>query len=328
VQDRAGGRPVGRLFDWVAGTSTGSILAVAIAKGRSLDYCLQLYFRLKDTVFCGSKPYSDEAVEKILKEEFGENSVMADLTGVNLMLTTVLADRRPADLHSFRNYASGRCLWEATVTPSRPPFPAPPPPAQQKVWEAVRSSIAAPGYFRPHGRFVDGGLIANNPSLDLLTELTERNAVIRALTDRQGSVGWAVTDSKGPVRPGDLPSMVPPRVLLSLGCSKPPLEAVSSMECLWPGGLVGTVKMAFGLSNITKLLIDQATMADNQTVDRCRAFTSSLGVHYLRLSPLVSRDVSLDETRDEVLLQMLWETLVYCRKKTADIDRLVTLLVS
>ena len=41
----------------------------------------------------------------------------------------------------------------------------------QKMWLAVRSSCSAPSYFRSTGRYLDGGLIANNPTLDALSEI-------------------------------------------------------------------------------------------------------------------------------------------------------------
>ena len=43
------------------------------------------------------------------------------------------------------------------------------------VWEGARASSAAPGYFKPKGKFVDGGVLANNPSLALLNEVVEYN---------------------------------------------------------------------------------------------------------------------------------------------------------
>lgn len=35
-------------------------------------------------------------------------------------------------------------------------------------------------YYRSYGRFLDGGLIANNPSLDCLTEINEYNLALEA----------------------------------------------------------------------------------------------------------------------------------------------------
>lgn len=53
-------------------------------------------------------------------------------------------------------------------------------PTEQLVWRAARSSGAAPTYFRPIGRFLDGGLLANNPTLDAMTEINDYNrALIR-----------------------------------------------------------------------------------------------------------------------------------------------------
>ena len=46
---------------------------------------------------------------------------------------------------------------------------------EQLVWETARSTGAAPTYFRAFGRFMDGGLISNNPTLDMLTEIHEYN---------------------------------------------------------------------------------------------------------------------------------------------------------
>ena len=60
-------------------------------------------------------------------------------------------------------------------------------PDQQSVWRAARSSGAAPTYFRASGRYIDGGLVANNPTLDILTEIHERNAALRCV-DRAGEV--------------------------------------------------------------------------------------------------------------------------------------------
>ena len=65
------------------------------------------------------------------------------------------------------------------------------------MWRAARASGAAPSFFRPEGNYIDGGIIANNPSLDLLTEIAEYNIASRAT--------------------GHLDDIVEPTVLLSLG---------------------------------------------------------------------------------------------------------------
>jgi calcium-independent phospholipase A2 len=42
--------PVVHCFDWISGTSTGAILALALASGKTVPECQALYFRLKDKV--------------------------------------------------------------------------------------------------------------------------------------------------------------------------------------------------------------------------------------------------------------------------------------
>lgn len=65
-------RPIIQCFDWVAGTSTGGILALALALGKSLKDCQMLYFKLKERAFIGDRPYSSEGIEKILKDAVGK----------------------------------------------------------------------------------------------------------------------------------------------------------------------------------------------------------------------------------------------------------------
>ncbi|OTF73151.1 hypothetical protein BLA29_012230, partial [Euroglyphus maynei] len=45
------------LFDWVAGTSTGGILALLLASGYSANQCRNIYFLLKDKLFIRYRPY-------------------------------------------------------------------------------------------------------------------------------------------------------------------------------------------------------------------------------------------------------------------------------
>ncbi|GAA6070763.1 85/88 kDa calcium-independent phospholipase A2 isoform X1 [Tachysurus ichikawai] len=77
--EKEAGRPVRELFDWVAGTSTGGILALAVTHGKSMEYLRCLYFRMKDQVFKGSRPYESAPLEDFLKQEFGEETKMTDV---------------------------------------------------------------------------------------------------------------------------------------------------------------------------------------------------------------------------------------------------------
>lgn len=98
--------PVIHMFDWVAGTSTGGILALGLGCGKTMRQCMGLYLRMKEQCFVGSRPYPSQLLESILKENLGELTVMSDIKHPKIMVTAVMADRKPVDLHLFRNYTS------------------------------------------------------------------------------------------------------------------------------------------------------------------------------------------------------------------------------
>ena len=122
-----------------------------------------------------------------------------------------MADRTPPDLQLFRNYQApmdllGIAEYDHPDLGSRQSSPIRTP--DTLVWRAARASGAAPSFFRPEGSYVDGGIVSNNPSLDLMTEIAEYNIAQRAT--------------------GNLPEVVEPTVLLSLGTGVPPVRKVNN----------------------------------------------------------------------------------------------------
>ncbi|XP_055073990.2 85/88 kDa calcium-independent phospholipase A2 isoform X2 [Misgurnus anguillicaudatus] len=288
--EKGSGRPIRELFDWVSGTSTGGILALAIVHGKSMEYLRCLYFRMKEEVFKGSRPYESGPLEDFLKKEFGENTKMADVTHPKVMVTSVLADRHPGELHLFRNY-------DPPVLQRNPPYTSTATfkpltvPEEQLVWRAARSSGAAPTYFRPMGRFLDGGLLANNPTLDAMTEIHQYNKALKA-QGREMEV----------CRLG---------VVVSLGTGKPPQVAVTSVDVFRPSNPLELAKTFFGVKELGKMLVDCCTDSDGCAVDRASAWCEMADINYHRLSPQLSQEVMLDEVSDSVLVDMLWETQMY-----------------
>lgn len=47
--------------------------------GKSMAYMRGVYFRMKDEVFRGSRPYESGPLEEFLKREFGEHTKMTDV---------------------------------------------------------------------------------------------------------------------------------------------------------------------------------------------------------------------------------------------------------
>lgn len=303
--ERAVGRSIVECFDWVAGTSTGGILALALAVGKSLQDCLCLYFKMKDTTFLGVKPYPNEPLENILKDCFGSDTIMSEISHPKLMITGLLADRKPVDLHLFRNYESPLQVL-GKEEPSNGKFKKPPSSHDQLVWEAARASGAAPAYFGAHGRFLDGGLIANNPSLDCLTEIHEYNLALKAA--------------------GREAEMAPITALVSIGTGNIPVTELQDIDVGRPGSLWGATKLVTGVSNIITLIIDQATQSSGRVVDRARSWCSSLGVPFFRFSPLLSEDINMDERSDEKLVNMAWECQAYMHSQQRSVNELAEVL--
>ncbi|KAM7009243.1 85/88 kDa calcium-independent phospholipase A2 isoform 1-T1 [Tautogolabrus adspersus] len=305
--EREAGRPTRELFDWVAGTSTGGILALAIVHGKSMEYLRCLYFRMKEQVFRGSRPYESAPLEDFLKKEFGENTKMADVQYPRVMVTSVLADRHPGELHIFRNYdppsihrvppyATSATFMPLTI------------PQEQLVWRAARSSGAAPTYFRPMGRFLDGGLLANNPTLDAMSEIHQYNKGLKA-------------EGKGK----DIKKL---SIVVSLGTGKPPQVVVNSVDVFRPSNPLELAKSFVGAKELGKMLVDCCTDSDGCAVDRASAWCEMIDTIYHRLSPQLSQEVMLDEVSDAVLVDMLWETQMYLYEKRENLQTLAKLLLN
>ncbi|NXT37469.1 PLPL9 phospholipase, partial [Pelecanoides urinatrix] len=300
--EKAAGRPVREIFDWIAGTSTGGILALAIVHGKSMDYMRCLYFRMKDMVFRGSRPYESEPLDEFLKKEFGENTKMTDVQKPKVIVTGTLCDRQPAELHLFRNYPvpETKPSTEYKTSASFKPLTQP---EDQLVWRAARCSGAAPTYFRPIGRFLDGGLLANNPTLDAMTEIHEYNKTL--------------------IKKGQGQKVRKLGLVVSLGTGKPPQVPVSSVDVFRPSNPWELAKTVFGARELGKMVVDCCTDADGPAVDRARAWCEMTDVPYFRLSPQLHTEVMLDEVNDTVLVNALWDTQLYIYQHREQFEQLV-----
>uniref|UniRef100_A0A665T2E8 phospholipase A2 n=1 Tax=Echeneis naucrates TaxID=173247 RepID=A0A665T2E8_ECHNA len=284
--EKEAGHPTRELFDWVAGTSTGGILALAIIHGKSMEYLRCLYFRMKEQVFKGSRPYESAPLEDFLKKEFGENTKMTDVEYPRVMVTSVLADRHPGELHIFRNYNPPSVRREPpyATTATFKPLTIP---QEQFVWRAARSSGAAPTYFRPMGRFLDGGLLANNPTLDAMSEIHQYNKALKAegRTDKIKKLG----------------------IVVSLGTGKPPQVVVNSVDVFRPSNPLELAKSFVGAKELGKMLVDCCTDSDGCAVDRAKAWCEMIDTIYHRLSPQLSQEVMLDEetVTEDILLKII-----------------------
>ncbi|KAF6030015.1 PLA2G6 [Bugula neritina] len=293
--EKLAGKDIRDCFDWISGTSTGGILALALTYGRNARYCLGLYFKLKSQVFSGSKPYNSELFEKILMEEYGEHTLMSELP----------YPRFPPDLHIFRNYENP--LHQLLPVARSDRHGTPPKPNEVCIWQAARSSGAAPTFFTASmNMFLDGGLMANNPTIDTLTEIQEFTAGLKAMHEYK--------------------EVKPIKCVVSLGTGRCPKVPVTDIDVYRPFGLVDAYKVVQGATSLLKLIVEQATQSEGRPSDRARAWCSAINSHFFRLSPQLSLDIDLDETSDDKLLLVCWETMVYLHHNQEKIARIASIV--
>jgi hypothetical protein len=158
-------------FDLVGGTSTGSIIAAALAIGLSAGEIKRMYLDLGGRVFGRKKlkfwdaRFDEEPLIDELHKVFGERTLGDASIKTGLCVVTKRADT--ASTWPLINHPRGKYYGKNAPIPLR---------------EAVRASTAAPTYFVPQklmvggeewGAFVDGGVsMANNPALQLFLVAT------------------------------------------------------------------------------------------------------------------------------------------------------------
>ncbi len=160
-------------FDYVAGTSTGGIIAASIAVGKSVDEIEEMYFQSAKEMFnrrsiFGKSPllslYKSEGLENKLKDVFGSDTNL----GSEKLETLLMLVMHNADTTS---------PWPISSNPSakfnKEPLESN---LNFKLWQLVRASAAAPLFFEPEVisigsksyRFLDGGITPyNNPAFKL-----------------------------------------------------------------------------------------------------------------------------------------------------------------
>ncbi|CAJ0952462.1 unnamed protein product, partial [Mesorhabditis belari] len=298
--------PVQTYFDWMAATSTGTYVAGALAKGLSLPHMQRYYLRTKDILFTTwTRPYNTLRFEQLCKEALGDDR-MLDISYPKLIFTTTRADTFPCQLTLQRNYQLPMTMKENLDLGFDDP-------AEIPLWLAARRSAAAPTYFAAsEGKFIDGGMVANNPSLDLLSEVMFWNTSCQMKSE----------SSKTEKEKRDDPKDVTIGCLLSLGTGITPVSPVdpSLFE------MSDTLGMLRGIKNLTLMVLDQATATEGAPISRCRSWCHSLRIPYFRLNAPLFKDVMLDASDDVEIAQVLWDCEVYGYTHRKDFVELAELL--
>jgi patatin-like phospholipase/acyl hydrolase len=189
--ERRAGERAGDLFDLIVGTSTGGIIGIGLATGRSAEDLADFYPRYGRAIFGGSETvpkwkqrligptgnfWADfQTGTRRLGSIFGGSAEYGGNArhtpdGLNAALKDVLGDSRlsavrtPLAVTTFDGISGLPVVLSSRDAIASSAYDLP-------LWEVARATSAAPTYFPAHEtnwanatrRFIDGGVWANNP---------------------------------------------------------------------------------------------------------------------------------------------------------------------
>ncbi|XP_075003966.1 calcium-independent phospholipase A2-gamma isoform X3 [Calonectris borealis] len=178
------GKPVHQLFDYICGVSTGAILAFMLGLFHiPLDDCEELYRKLgsdvfKQNVIVGTVKmgwshafYDSDIWEKMLKEKMGSNLMIETTRNSKCpkvaAVSTIVNRGTPLKAFVFRNYNHFPGVKSHYIGG-----------CQYKLWQAIRASSAAPGYFQEY-------VLGND--LHQLIKLYPGSELVKRIRDANGS---------------------------------------------------------------------------------------------------------------------------------------------
>ncbi len=274
LNDKEGNEiPLGERFDLIVGTSTGAIIAGLLAIGKSAKDIRKLYEndipvifgkemkRNKLSSFIWSK-YKPDALRDKAKNYF-EDLTFKDVK-TDLIVTAVDITNMKPRFHksNFSEENDGR--------------------SDEKLSDAIVASASAPVYF-PVARelkhsdyLIDGGLVANNPSMVGLTD--------------------ALTFSRKSIRGTEVPQSLKDILLLSIGTGEQGEVPFDLQPLLNGSGFEWLIQFPLGQYGLSTPLID-ILMSTQSKLAEFQAKTlleKSSGI-YRRINPKLGSKMKLDD---------------------------------
>jgi len=169
--------------DLIAGTSTGGILALGVAAGMTPADLRELYVEHGAEIFADpqlnvARPrYDNRRLLGLLRERIGDRT----LGGLRHRVLVSSFDLDNQDRFAGIAPAGSRRTWKAKFFHN---FPNEDSDARELAVDVALRTSAAPTYFPIVDGFVDGGVIANNPSMCALAQaLDPKRGAGQALAD-------------------------------------------------------------------------------------------------------------------------------------------------
>ena len=237
----------------------------------------------------------DKKVNDELKKIYGEDKTMGSISHPNVSIMTTMCNVQPLKLHIMSNYGEARDNDKG--------------PSERLIWEAARASSAAVPLFHPfEGKFMDGGFVANNPTIDTIIDIMKyrENAKVRAVL----SLGCGLVDHSADFRGApDFHSQsfsfedLFPRIHNNAGGRAPILPWTADVAI----ALANNPRAAFALK---EMLLAPMTETDVNVEERSKNIALKLlKAQYYRLDPVIDK-IDFIEWRDGPIINLMYGAMI------------------
>ena len=143
-------------FDIISGTSTGSIIATMLSEGYSGKEIVELFGERGADIFKSSRNF----ISRMYKPKY-------DISNLAEVLDDYLPDKRVSDVDkNLMLFSANKSKVEPKVFKSWKN-------KGYSLKDAVLASSAAPTFFKSAGNFTDGGVWANDPSIETYAQVQD-----------------------------------------------------------------------------------------------------------------------------------------------------------
>lgn len=165
--------------DLYAGTSTGGIIALGLAAGKTIQELLSLYVDNGKAIFDDSWLRDLVHMGDVIGAKYDQKNLGNILDGLFAEKTLAQLNKRvliPSfDLDCIDPQAPEEHTWSPKFFHN---FPGSDSDGDLSVVDVALNTSAAPTYFPSHDGFIDGGVVANNPTMAAVAQTQDGRAQI------------------------------------------------------------------------------------------------------------------------------------------------------